>query len=99
MEVFKIRRDDDFDFEMWVEKLDVKPGDILLLKANREMSEANLDLAKEQFVDIIKEQEERFEGVKLFIIPDPGEIDLSVLTDIQLEEMGLMKIEKENMEE
>ncbi|MDF2841591.1 MAG: hypothetical protein K0R00_17 [Herbinix sp.] len=92
MEVFKIEKDLSFDLEFWLEKLAVKSNDILLMKTSSEIPDVVTKNVVEQFAALVQ-GEEKFEGVKMFIIPSSG-IDISLLTDLQLEEMGLMRIPK-----
>lgn len=89
MEVFKIEKNAP-DFDVFLSQIEVKPGSILVLRAiAEEISTDYIERVADQFMEFSK-NDERFEGVRLFIIPRA--VDLSELTDIELEEMGLMRI-------
>lgn len=90
MEVFRIEKSEDFDLDIWVDKLEVKPGDLLLLKSNNYMPKDIIIDISNQFVSLV-ENAPGYEGVRLFIFNEPG-MDISKLTDEQLEAMGLMRI-------
>lgn len=90
MEIFKIEKSEDFDVEVWMEKLEVKPNDIVLVKANKPLEDSMIQQVVDNFIDLVS-HEERFQDVRMFILPDP-DINLSLLTDTQLEEMGLIRI-------
>jgi hypothetical protein len=90
MEVFTIKKDLDFDLKVWIEKLSVQSGDILLMKTNKDIPEEVINEAKEQFIELVH-KDEKFRNVRFFILSD-SEIDLFLLTDEQLEKMGLMRI-------
>jgi hypothetical protein len=94
MEVFKVVKDQNFDLDVWFEKLDVKSNDIILMKANKDIPSDMVHKVIDQFSDLVK-NDERYQDVRMFILDSP-DIDISKLTDMQLEEMGLMRISSKN---